>query len=198
LPGALSTLTVALEEAQLAGDPAAEASAWSLHAAVGMQSVGLDMAEIQRESDERGPAIEALGNPRALVALRRLQLALALMSAKPGPLERAAQRLLEAARAAGDRPNAVEGTMFVIGALFFGSEHVDRSLVRVEQLTLAATTESRWTDGEYQRFVAEVHRLAGRTDEAAAARERAIASFEQIGYRPWADQARTRLAALRP
>jgi class 3 adenylate cyclase/tetratricopeptide (TPR) repeat protein len=353
---ALSTLTKALDEARAAGDARAEASAWALQGVVQLQAVsGIDAGELEREANQRASAIEGLGDPRALVALRRLQLGLAMMSAKPGPLERAAERLLDAARAAGDRPNALEGTMFVMGALFFGSKHVDLSLARMEQLSANAqgpieetvcalgsavirgmageadvarkglrvggarlielglplnaaslgflkgqielgggdlvaaekewrescdqlramgetgflstnagylgetlyrlgrfdeaeaasreseeltqrgdtvseaiwravraevlarrgeheealrlaleavaigrTTESNWSEGEFECMLAEVQRLDGRTDEAEAALGRAIALFEEIGYTPWADQARARLAELDP
>jgi class 3 adenylate cyclase/tetratricopeptide (TPR) repeat protein len=355
LLGAQAVLAQALDEARAAANPAAEASAWALGAVVGMQSLGsVDMEDIRREAQERAAAIEALDDPRALVALRRLQLVLELMSAMGNALELAAGRLLEAARAAGDRPNVVEAMIFVLGSQFFGAAHVDdardrcaalraqaqgpieesvcdvgdaiikgivgdldaarrgmratrerqtelglrllasamgfvaghielgageaaaaeavlrascddlramgetgylsttlayfgEALYRLgrfdeadaatresEEVTQAGdkmseamwrairaevlaqrgeheealrlvlegaaiigTTESTVGKGDLQTMLAEVHRLAGRTDDARAALERAITLFDEIGYRPWADRARAKLAELR-
>ena len=78
---ALGLPAQALDESRIAGDRAAEASAWALHQLVTMNSVpGTDIDGIQRDLEERAPEIERLGDPRALVSLRRLELDIALFS----------------------------------------------------------------------------------------------------------------------
>ena len=103
---ALEALAQALEESRIAGDRAAEASAWTLHQLVSITSVpGTDIEAIQRDIQSRAPEIERLNDARTLVWLRRLELEIALY--RLADVDVAAERLLAAARAAGNLPNAL-------------------------------------------------------------------------------------------
>src|SRR5438552_2061198 len=94
---ALDILAQALDESRVAGDRAAEASAWALHQLVVLRSVSdTDLDSIQRELEACAPEIEQFGDVRTLVCLRRLELDIALT--RLVGLEAAADRLLAAAR----------------------------------------------------------------------------------------------------
>ena len=151
---ALTVLDQALEEADAAGDPAAEASAWAMSSIVRLQSlVGTDVEAVQHDFDQRAPDIELLGDPRALVCLFRLQHTLANMGGRYAAENDAAERLLEAARAAGDRPSIIDAIFFLSANTVFGSTPVEQGLVECEQLQSVA-------EGPVARNVIELSRGA--------------------------------------
>jgi class 3 adenylate cyclase/tetratricopeptide (TPR) repeat protein len=124
---ALEALAQALEESRIAGDRAAEASAWGLHQLVSITSVpGTDIEAIQRDVQARAPEIERLNDARTLVWLRRLELEIALI--RSVELDVAAERLLAAARAAGDRSNAFRAIFFLAAWGVVGPVPVDKAL----------------------------------------------------------------------
>ena len=70
----------ALDESRAAGDLAGEASAWATQQLVSLQSdAGTDIGGIQRELEARAREVERLGDVRALVSLRRLELTIGLI-----------------------------------------------------------------------------------------------------------------------
>jgi class 3 adenylate cyclase/tetratricopeptide (TPR) repeat protein len=102
---ALAVLEEALDESRAAGDRAAEASAWATLQLVRLQSVPTaDIEGIGLEAEARVREVAGLPDARPLVCLRRLQLTIALT--RLVDLDHAAERLLAAARRAGDHANA--------------------------------------------------------------------------------------------
>jgi class 3 adenylate cyclase/tetratricopeptide (TPR) repeat protein len=94
---ALGLFERALDESRIAGDRAAEANAWALWQLVRIQSVPeTDVQGVLREVEARAPEFEQLGDARALVSLRRLELMIA--NARAVDLGGPAERLLSAAR----------------------------------------------------------------------------------------------------
>jgi class 3 adenylate cyclase/tetratricopeptide (TPR) repeat protein len=123
----LNVLAQALEESRLAGDRAAEASAWALQRLVSIFGVAeTDIAGIRCDVEARAPEIERLDDARALVWLRRLELVIAIT--RLADLDVAAERLLAAARAAGDRSNAFEAIFFLAASGVLGSTPVEEAL----------------------------------------------------------------------
>ena len=128
---ALEALTQALEESRIAGDRAAEASAWALHQLVSIDSVpGTDIEAIQRDVQRRAPEIERLNDARTLVSLRRLELSIAIL--RLADVDVAAERLLSAARAAGDRSNAFRATFFLAAWGVLGPMPVEEALAATQ------------------------------------------------------------------
>ena len=81
-----------LEESRLAGDAVAEASAWALHGVVTVFGVPeADVEALARSVEARAPEIERRADARALVYLRRLELAIA--TTRHEGLEAASSRL---------------------------------------------------------------------------------------------------------
>jgi class 3 adenylate cyclase/tetratricopeptide (TPR) repeat protein len=129
---ALGLVAQAVEESRAADDRAAELSAWAIHQLVSLQSVSdTDAERIRRELEARGPEIEGLGDGRVLVYLRRLELAIALTEMVD--LDSAAERLLAAARDAGDRPSALQAMLFLTASSALGSIPVDEALVMTQR-----------------------------------------------------------------
>jgi class 3 adenylate cyclase/tetratricopeptide (TPR) repeat protein len=131
---ALGVLEQALDEGHAAGDRVAEATAWAIQRLVAMQSdPGTDIDGIQRDLKARAQEIEQLGDARALVYLRRLELMIALTRASAADLEVTAERLLAAARNAGDRSNALEAIFFLCASAVLGPVPVDEALSATER-----------------------------------------------------------------
>jgi class 3 adenylate cyclase/tetratricopeptide (TPR) repeat protein len=129
---ALEVLGQALDESRAAGDRGAEASAWAVQAIVRLQSdPSADLAEIEREIGARGAEIEQLGDPRALISLRRLEQLIALTLLRD--LDVASERLLAVARTAGDRTNAFQALFFLSGSGVLGPQPVDDALTYTER-----------------------------------------------------------------
>ena len=130
---ALEVLHQALDEAVAAGDPVAEASAWALHRLVAVESVpGTDVERLHDEVAARAAEVEQLGDARALVFLLRLELDIEnilVADHLPGT----AERLLAAARVAGDRLAAFHGLFFLNAAGVFGSTPVNDALAATQR-----------------------------------------------------------------
>jgi tetratricopeptide (TPR) repeat protein len=134
---ALDILGRALDESRIAGDRAAEASAWALRNLVRQQSEpALDLEAMQRDVEKRAPEIERLGDGRALVYLRRLELSMALR--RLSGLGAAAERLLAAARSAGDRRNALEAVYFLNAWWVVGPMPVEEALAATQRMRALA------------------------------------------------------------
>ncbi len=179
---ALAVLEQAVEEADAAGDRGAEASAWAMSCIVRLQSlVGTDLEDVQRDFERRAPEIKALGDPRALVCLFRLQLTLANMGGRYAEVHDAAEQLLEAARAAGDRPSIFDGIFFLSADAFFGSAPVEQGLAECEKLQSLA-------EGPVAKHVIEISRgallgLRGDLLESRRTIARARAGLAHVGLR---------------
>jgi class 3 adenylate cyclase/tetratricopeptide (TPR) repeat protein len=129
---AFALIAQGLDESRIAGDHAAEASAWALHGVVTIFGVPeADIEELARTVEARAPEIERRADPRSLVYLRRLQLAIA--TTRHLDIETAASRLFAAARTVGDRPNALEALFFVCASGVLGPTPVDDALAASEQ-----------------------------------------------------------------
>jgi tetratricopeptide (TPR) repeat protein len=130
---ALEVLHQALDEAVAAGDPVAEASAWALHRLVAVESVpGTDVERLHDEVAARAAEVEQLGDARALVFLLRLELDIENILVADH-LSGTAERLLAAARVAGDRLAAFHGLFFLNAAGVFGSTPVNDALVSTQR-----------------------------------------------------------------
>jgi class 3 adenylate cyclase/tetratricopeptide (TPR) repeat protein len=175
---ALEVLGQALDEARVAGDPAAEASAWALHHLVALKSVpGTDVERLQQEVAVRAPEIEGLNDARALVSLRSLELEIAIYL--EADVEGAAEQLLTAAREVGDRVAAFQGLFFLSAAGVFGTRPVDEALAATQRFKTLA-------DGPLEEAAVQNIEglLRGMQGELAAGRElvrKARTTFAEFG-----------------
>jgi tetratricopeptide (TPR) repeat protein len=129
---ALEVIRRALAESHLTEDEVAEARAWATWQRLRLRGdPSADLREIQHEIQERTLAIEQLGDPGALVALRRLKLEIALACVVD--VSEAAQGLLDAARSADDRPNSFEALFFLSASGVFGSMPVTDAIAEVRR-----------------------------------------------------------------
>jgi tetratricopeptide (TPR) repeat protein len=177
---ALDILEQALEESSVAGDRAAEASAWAMHRLVSAQSIpGTDVDAIQREVEARAAAIERLGDVRARVFLRRLELTVALSCLVD--LEGASERLLDAARTANDRPNAFQALHFLALSGALGSKPVGEALSATQRLR--AIAQGPVEEAAVAMPEGLLLGMRGELDEGRQLIRRARATFSEFGLR---------------
>jgi class 3 adenylate cyclase/tetratricopeptide (TPR) repeat protein len=178
---ALGLVAQAVEESRIADDRAAELSAWAIHQLVSLQSVpDTDTERIRRELEARGPEIELLGDERALVYLRRLELAIALTEMVD--LESAAERLLAAARDAGDRPSALQAMLFLTASSVLGSIPVDEAL-SITQRRFRALAQGPVEDAAVDDIEGLLRAMGGDFDEGRRLIRKARAAFYEFGLR---------------
>jgi class 3 adenylate cyclase/tetratricopeptide (TPR) repeat protein len=135
LEPALTVLGGASEEAEAAGDRASSISAWAWDCVTRMQvRPDTDHEEIERELVTNAAEAEKLADPRAVLAIRRVSLFLALMRANARAMRDEAQALHVAARQAGDRHAAAEAMYFAVAAITVGGfppEEVEEEVGRL-------------------------------------------------------------------
>jgi class 3 adenylate cyclase/tetratricopeptide (TPR) repeat protein len=176
---ALGLVAQAVEESRAADDRAAELSAWAIHQLVSLQSVpDTDTERIRRELETRGPEIERLGDARALVYLRRLQLAIAVTEMVD--LDSAAERLLAAARDAGDRPSALQAMLFLTASSALGSIPVDEALL-MTQRQFRALAQGPVEEAAVDDIEGLLRGMGGDFDEGRRLIRRARATFSEFG-----------------
>ena len=176
---ALSTLEQALHESRVAGDRAAEMSAWAIHQLVSIQSVpGTNTERIHRDLEARASEIERLGDARSLVYLRRLELALALTELVD--LDSAAERLLAAARDAGDRPNALQAVLFLATSVVDGTTPVDEAL-SMTQRRFRALAQGPIEEAAVENVEGLLRAMAGDFDHGRRLIRKARATFAEFG-----------------
>ncbi|HEY8673867.1 MAG TPA: adenylate/guanylate cyclase domain-containing protein [Candidatus Dormibacteraeota bacterium] len=176
---ALGLVAQAVEESRAANDRAAELSAWAIHQLVSLQTVpDTDTVRIRRELETRGPEIERLRDGRALVYLRRLELAIALTEMVD--LDSAAERLLAAARDAGDRPSALQAMLFLTASSALGSIPVDEALLTTQRWfrTLA---QGPVEDAAVDDIEGLLRAMGGDFDEGRRLIHKARATFYEFG-----------------
>ncbi|MDQ3992756.1 MAG: AAA family ATPase, partial [Actinomycetota bacterium] len=175
---ALGLLAQALEESR-AGDRAAEASAWAMHQLVRIQSVpDMDLAGVQRDLEARAPEIERLGDSRTLVFLRRLELSIALAGVTE--VQAAAERLLEAARKAGDRANAFEALFFLCASGVFEPVTVDEALATIQR-RFRALAQGPLEEAAVEQIEGLLRGMRGEFDEGRRLIRKARATFAEFG-----------------
>ncbi len=176
---ARGVLDQALEESRAAGDHVGEARAWATQQLLSLQSVAsTDVDRIQREVGARASEIEQLGDVRALVSLRRLELVIGLI--RLVDVAGAAERLLEAARAASDRPNALEALFFLCASGVFGPIPVGQAL---------STSQQRFrglAQGPVERAAVEhleglLRAMGGELEEGRRIIQKTRATFAEFG-----------------
>jgi len=178
---ALAVLEQGLHESRVAGDHAAEASAWTTHQLVSLQSVpGTDVDGAQREVKARALEIERLGDARALVSLRRLELLIALT--RLVDLGRAAERLLAAARNAGDRSNALEALFFLNASGALGPMTVDQALSATQQ-RFRALAQGPTEQAAVEHNEGLLRAMGGELEEGRRLIRKARATFAEFGVR---------------
>jgi class 3 adenylate cyclase/tetratricopeptide (TPR) repeat protein len=176
---ALGLVAQAIEESRVAEDRAAELSAWAMHRLVSLQSVpDTDSRGVRRELETRGPEIERLGDGRALVYLRRLELAIALTEMVA--LDTAAERLLAAARATGDRPSALQAMLFLTASATFGSTSVDEALL-MTQGQFRALAQGPVEDAAVDDIEGLLRAMGSDFDEGRRLTRKARDTFEEFG-----------------
>ena len=176
---ALGLAAQAVEESRAANDRAAELSAWAIHQLVSLQTVpDTDTVRIRRELETRGPEIERLRDGRALVYLRRLELAIALTEMVD--LESAAERLLAAARDAGDRPSALQAMLFLTASSALGSIPVDEALL-ITQRRFRALAQGPVEEAAVDDIEGLLRGMGGDFDEGRRLIRKARATFSEFG-----------------
>lgn len=177
---ALGLVAQALEESRAAGDRAAEVSAWAIQQLVRLQSVpDTDTASIHRELELRAPEIERLGDGRALVYLRRLELVIAL--SELSDLDSAAGRLLAAARDAGDRPSALQAILFLTASVVVDTIPVDEALLMTRRFR--ALAQGPVEEAAVDDIEGLLRAMRGEFDEGRRLIRKARATFSEFGLR---------------
>jgi class 3 adenylate cyclase/tetratricopeptide (TPR) repeat protein len=177
---ALDVVERALAEGVAAGDEAAEASAWAIRERLRLRAdPSVDMAGIQRESEKRALGIEQLGDPGALVSLRRLELEIALT--RVVNVGNAAERLLEAARRADDRPNAFEALFFWAASGIFGPVPVADALIDIEQLK--SLSQGPREQAALEHIEGLLRGMAGELDDGLEIVRAARRTFAEFGMK---------------
>jgi tetratricopeptide (TPR) repeat protein len=175
---ALGLVAQAIEESRAADDRAAELSAWAIHQLVSLQSVpNTDTERIRRDLEVRGPEMERLGDERALVYLRRLELAIAL--SEMVDLDKAAERLLAAARDTGDRPSAFQAMLYLTAASVLGSIPVDEAL-SMTQRRFRALAQGPLEDAAVDDIEGLLRAMGGDFDEGRRLIRKARATFAEF------------------
>jgi class 3 adenylate cyclase/tetratricopeptide (TPR) repeat protein len=178
---ALGLVAQALQESRVAGNRAAELSAWAIHALVSLQSVpDADAEHVRRELEVYAPQIERLGDGRALVFLRRLELEIALNEV--AEVEPAAERLLAAARDAGDRPNALQALFFLTASVVFGTIPVDEALVMMQR-RFRALAHGPIEEAAVDNIEGLLRSMRGEFDDGRRLIRKARATFAEFGLR---------------
>jgi tetratricopeptide (TPR) repeat protein len=176
---AFTLIAQGLDESRLAGDHAAEASAWALHGVVTIFGVPeADVQALARAVEARAPEIERLGDPRALVHLRRLELAIAIT--RHVGLEEAASRLLAAARTIGDRPNALQALFFVCASGVLGSAPVEDALSTSER-RFRALAQGPLEEAAVEHMEGLLRGMRGEFDEGFRIIRKTRATFADFG-----------------
>jgi len=177
----LELVAQALQESRVSGDRAAEVTAWAIHQLVSLQSVpDTDTERILRELEGFAPEIERLGDGRALVFLRRLELEIALNEV--AEVEPAAERLLTAARDAGDRPNALQALFFLTASVVFGSIPVDEALL-MTQRRFRLLAQGPLEEAAVDNIEGLLRSMRGEFDDGRRLIRKARATFAEFGLR---------------
>jgi hypothetical protein len=180
LETALSAAEAAVDEAEPSGDPAARLEAWATRWTVHLQAPrGVDDEQLERELEVKLPEAVRLGDPRALVSVRQLELSLWNMRAQMARRGAAAERLLEAARAAGDRVRAAEGFNFVAASLFRGPVPVGDALAAARRLRAIADGPLEEAAASYAE--AHVWAMTGDFEKARSAVRESRATYAEFG-----------------
>jgi class 3 adenylate cyclase/tetratricopeptide (TPR) repeat protein len=176
---ARSILDQALEESRAAGDEAGEASAWATQQLVSLQSVpNADVDSIQRDVEARVLEVERLGDVRALVSLRRLELHIAVF--RLVDVAGAAERLLEAARDATDRPNALEALFFLCASGVFGPTPVAQALSS-SRTRFRALAQGPVEEAAVAHLEGLLQAMSGELDEGRRIIRQARATYAEFG-----------------
>jgi tetratricopeptide (TPR) repeat protein len=176
----LEILAQALDESQIVGDRAAELSVWAMHHLVSVSSLpGTDVDAIQCEIEARAPELERLGDVRALVWLRRLELTVALT--RLVDLEGASERLLAAARKAGDRPNAFQALFFLSASGVLGPTPVSQALSATQRRR--ALAEGPVEEAAVEHIEGLLRGMRGEFDVGRRLIQEARDTFTEFGQR---------------
>ena len=172
-------LEQALAESRAAGNQAGEASAWATHQLVSLQSdSSADIDAVRRELEVRAAEIEVLGDVRAIVSLRRLELLIALI--RLVDVAGAAERLLEAARSASDRPNALEALFFLSASGVFGPMPVGQALSTSQQ-RFRALAQGPVEEAAVEHLEGLLRAMGGELQEGRRIIRKARATFAEFG-----------------
>jgi class 3 adenylate cyclase/tetratricopeptide (TPR) repeat protein len=178
---ALPVLERALEESDATGDPAAGAVAWAIDARVRIQGVPeTNLDAIEREAEARAPEIERLGDARALVCLRHLQHIIALYRVED--VDGASERLLVAARDAGDRPSAYVGLFFLSAWGVFGTPTVEEALAATRG-RFRRLAEGPAEEAAVDHIEGLLRGMRGELDAGRLTIRRTRAAFAELGMR---------------
>src|SRR5439155_12034748 len=121
-----------------------------------------------------------LGDARALVSLRRLELLIALT--RLVDLGRAAERLLAAARNAGDRSNALEALFFLNASGALGPMTVDQALSATQQ-RFRALAQGPTEQAAVEHNEGLLRAMGGELEEGRRLIRKARATFAEFGVR---------------
>jgi tetratricopeptide (TPR) repeat protein len=178
---AVGLIAQGLDESRLVGDLAAEASAWALHGVVTIFGVPeADVEALAGAVEARAPEIERLGDARALVHFRRLELAIAIT--RHIGIEDAAGRLLVAARAMGDRPNALQAVFFLCASGVLGTAPVEEALATSER-RFRALAQGPLEEAAVEHMEGLLRGMRGEFDEGLRTIRKTRAIFADFGLK---------------
>jgi len=175
-----------VHEAEQTRDPATRIEAWAIRSIVEFQAMpDFDLERLERELEAKLPEAERLGDPRALVSVCWLDVRMRLSLMRHADLGAAAERLLTAARAAGDRVHAAEGLYFIASSLWLGPEPFADARAESERLRAIA-------DGPLELIAvrnrdALIHLASGEFDAARAVLREVRGAYAEFGMTAFAE-----------
>lgn len=180
LEGARTVADDAVAEAARTKNRGEVLHAWAVRWIILVQSdPTVDQAQLERELEGKRQEAERLGDARALAAVLRLEHFLQLILARFAEMGAAAERLLVAARTAGDRTHAAEAVFFIAASYWLGPAPVEEALAATEKLRLLV--QGPLEEATILNREAGLRAMHGDFDTARRLIERARATYEEFG-----------------
>jgi len=178
-----AALSAAIEAASTIGDRRAELRARLTHLRLRFTT---DPEETERtvldEVRRAIPLLEELDDDEGLARAWRLLLQLNFTRGQYGEAERAASRMIDHARAAGDKTLEARFLPSIGSCVLYGPTPVDVAEARCRELLDAARTDRR-TEAILLCVLAHLVAMQGRFDEARDGYRRSRAMLEELGWR---------------
>jgi tetratricopeptide (TPR) repeat protein len=177
-------LTDAVEAAAEAGDRRLELHARLERAFLLALTDPAGLEELQHESEQALPELEALGDELGLAKAWRRIADVHWLRGRWDEQERALERAIAHADRAGDPREAAVALMRLPMAILYGPTPVPEAIRRGQEI-LERRGDARIVQATALVACAGLHGMAGRFDEARAQITRGRAIAEELGFRVW-------------